>query len=170
MGDFSGDGMMKRLILCAALIGACLLAQSAVAHCEIPCGIYDDDLRLKLIAEHITTIEKSMKSINKLSSQGAKSGNQIVRWIGNKEKHASEIQEIVSQYFLTQRIKPVDPKDAVKFKKYTRELMLLHQIMISAMKAKQTTDLAHAKKLRELLVQFKASYFGKVAHSSSRKH
>ena len=30
------------------------------AHCQVPCGIYHDDLRLELIGEHIETIEKSM--------------------------------------------------------------------------------------------------------------
>lgn len=31
----------------------------ASAHCEIPCGIYDDQMRVNMIGEHITTIEKS---------------------------------------------------------------------------------------------------------------
>ena len=38
------------------------------ARCEIPCGIYDDQLRTQLIAEHATTIEKSMKQIMELNS------------------------------------------------------------------------------------------------------
>ncbi len=31
-------------------------ASYAAAHCEIPCGIYDDEMRINMIAEHITTI------------------------------------------------------------------------------------------------------------------
>ena len=30
------------------------------SHCEIPCGIYNDKMRIDMIKEHITTIEKSM--------------------------------------------------------------------------------------------------------------
>jgi len=80
-------------------------AANAAAHCEIPCGIYDDSLRMKIIAEHLTTIEKSMKEIVELSRQAPVDYNQLVRWISNKEEHATKIQHIVSQYFMTQRIK-----------------------------------------------------------------
>jgi hypothetical protein len=31
-----------------------LTISSAAAHCEIPCGIYDDEMRVNMIAEHIT--------------------------------------------------------------------------------------------------------------------
>ena len=78
-----------------------------MAHCEIPCGIYTDDMRIKMILEDIATIEKSMKKINELSKDPAKNSNQLVRWINNKEHHADKIQEVVTQYFMTQRIKPV---------------------------------------------------------------
>ena len=57
---------MQKLIF-GLLTGLLILSFSitnAVAHCEIPCGIYDDQLRAKLIAEHATTIEKSMKKIS----------------------------------------------------------------------------------------------------------
>ena len=40
---------------------------TAFAHCEIPCGIYDDEMRIKMLAEHVTTIEKSMAQIQELS-------------------------------------------------------------------------------------------------------
>ena len=46
------------------------------AHYEIPCGIYDDELRANLIYEHTITIEKSMKSIAELSRQNPVDYNQ----------------------------------------------------------------------------------------------
>jgi nickel superoxide dismutase len=42
-------------------------AANAVAHCEVLCGIYDDSLRMQMIAEHLTTIEKSMRKIVELN-------------------------------------------------------------------------------------------------------
>ena len=64
---------MKKLktivILSVILITQFVSNQSVFAHCEIPCGIYEDSLRASLISEHITTIEKSMKMINKLSEE-----------------------------------------------------------------------------------------------------
>ena len=127
-------------------------AANAAAHCEIPCGIYDDSLRIKIIAEHLTTIEKSMKNIVELSRQAPVNYNQLVRWISNKEEHAAKIQHIVSQYFMTQRIK-LDAKD------YSEKLSVLHKILVYAMKCKQTTDLTHIATLRSLLKEFETLYF-----------
>ena len=60
---------MKKLVfsLLVGLLSLSISISNAAAHCEIPCGIYDDQLRTQLIAEHATTIEKSMKKINELS-------------------------------------------------------------------------------------------------------
>ena len=126
---------------------------TVMAHCEVPCGIYDDELRIKLIYEHTITIEKSMKKITALSKESPINYNQLVRWVTNKEKHARKIQHIVSQYFMTQRIKP----DA---KKYSEKVTLLHKMLVSAMKCKQTTDPSHVNTLRTLLKKFEALYFG----------
>ncbi|MFC1579429.1 superoxide dismutase [Ni] [Thermodesulfobacteriota bacterium] len=128
------------------------IVSQASAHCEIPCGIYGDQARIHMIEENITTIEKSMKSIKALQAEKPTNHNQIVRWVMNKEKHADAIQETVTQYFMTQRIKP-DTKD------YDKKLGLLHKMLISAMKCKQTTDTAHVNNLRSLLNQFQKIYF-----------
>ena len=143
----------KWLISVMAIAIVAIGAARVGAHCEIPCGIYDDQLRADLIAEHTTTIEKSMKKIVELSKQNPVNYNQLVRWISNKEKHANEIQHIVTQYFMTQRIKP----DA---KKYSEKLAVLHKMLIYAMKCKQSTDVAHISTLRSLLKEFEILYFG----------
>jgi nickel superoxide dismutase len=134
------------------LIGL-LPASQAGAHCEIPCGIYDDHLRIAMIAEDATTIEKAMKQIKELSEQKPVNYNQLVRWVVNKEAHADKIQEVVYQYFLAQRIKP----DADK---YEEKLKLLHKLLVTAMQCKQTVDLSHVETLRTLLKSFETLYFG----------
>jgi nickel superoxide dismutase len=132
----------------------------ASSHCEIPCGIYGDETRFTMLEEDITTVEKSMTMIAELSKAGEKNYNQIVRWVNNKEKHADLIQESVSQYFMTQRVKPADEAKPAEHKKYLKELTLLHEMLIYAMKTKQTTDQANMEKLRSLLQAFKTSYLG----------
>lgn len=127
------------------------------SHCQIPCGIYDDPARLKMIGEHITTIEKSMKLITELSETKTDNNNQIVRWVNNKEQHADALTEIVTDYFLAQRIKPAQV-DTPQYKSYIRQLTLLHQMMQTSMKCKQTTDLTQAEKLRTLLKDFSEAY------------
>ena len=92
---------------CLALLGLILSTGSLLAHCQVPCGIYDDAARIAQIREDITTIEKATHKIAALAGQSdAESQNQLVRWINTKEEHASHIIEIVSEYFLTQKIKP----------------------------------------------------------------
>ena len=144
----------KAALMVTAVLIPFFVTALAVAHCEIPCGIYDDALRVKQIAEHAGTIEKSMKQILELSKGNSINYNQLVRWVTNKEAHANEIQHIVSQYFMTQRIKP----DA---KQYAEKLALLHKMLVYAMKCKQTTDVENVNKLRSSLKAFEVLYFGK---------
>jgi nickel superoxide dismutase len=125
------------------------------AHCEIPCGIYDDEMRVQMINEHIQTIEKSVTAINELEQAGlSHHSNQLVRWIMNKEDHANQLQEIVTQYFMTQRIK-FDTKD------YDKKLNILHHMLVYAMKCKQTTDLENVEALKKLVKEFSDIYFEK---------
>lgn len=149
----------KRIFLSIILIAALSGTTKTFAHCEIPCGIYDDSLRIALLYEHITTVEKSMKLIKELSEADDKDFNQLTRWVMNKEEHAAKIQEIVSQYYLHQRIKIKDPSDEAAYKKYVKQLTLLHEILVYAMKAKQTTDTVFIDKLRETVHAFEHAYF-----------
>jgi len=146
---------MRKLLLTipAVLLLLSVVVPTVSAHCEIPCGIYNDQLRTQLVAEHARTIEKSMQQIMALSQADPVNYNQLARWVSNKETHATEIQHIVSQYFMTQRIKPDQPK-------YPAKLTTLHKMLIAAMKCKQTTDLAHVNDLRKYLKEFEALYFG----------
>lgn len=146
--------MIKRslqILIVFAFIFA--LAANASAHCEIPCGIYDDQMRINLIKEHITTIEKSMVQIMKLEKEERHHSNQLVRWIMNKEHHADKLQDIVTQYFMTQRIKLDTPN-------YEKKLELLHQMLIFSMKCKQTTDTKNTDQLKKIVKEFQDIYFG----------
>lgn len=148
---------LSAFLLVALFVG--LNYQKSYAHCEIPCGIYADSIRISLISEHITTIEKSMNQIEEISKSATPNYNQLVRWVTNKEEHAVKIQEIVSQYFLHQRIKIVDESDAAAYAKYQQHLQLLHKMSVYSMKCKQTTDLAFIEKLRTTLTDFEKAYF-----------
>lgn len=143
---------MKKIALSLSLLllSITFFISNSQAHCEIPCGIYDDETRMVLIFEHAGTIEKSMKKITEL--EGGKNANQLVRWVTNKEKHAELLQEIVTQYFMTQRIK-LDAAD------YDKKITALHKMLVYSMKCKQTTDTANVEKLRAAAEEFKMLYF-----------
>ncbi len=134
-------------------IGAILFHFFLLGHCQIPCGIYSDALRIIQIREDLQTIEKSIMMIKKLSDKSnPQSINQVTRWISSKEKHAQNIQNIISEYFLTQRIKQ-------NSKNYENELITLHQLLISVMKCKQGLDKENVKKSNDLLDNFSEFYF-----------
>ncbi len=146
------------------MVGLVLSGYISRAHCEIPCGIYNDSLRIALIYEDITTIEKSMVMIKSLEGEEKINYNQLIRWINNKEEHANKIQDIVSQYFMCQQIKPVDESEKEKYAVYIEQLTALHNIAVFAMKAKQSTDEAYISKLKEAVLRFEHSYFDNHDH------
>lgn len=147
---------MRLNLLTAALIALFLAnTESVFAHCEVPCGIYGDQRRFEQMLEDHATISKAMTSIQELSEKSdAQSVNQSVRWINTKETHATSVQHVIAQYFMTQRIKP-DAKD------YAKKLTAAHAVMIAAMKCKQTVDPAAADTLREAVLDFYRAYEGK---------
>lgn len=149
---------MRKIIFTVLLLVAVGILRIA-AHCEIPCGIYDDPMRIKMLSEHILTIEKSITEIKAIEAADSKNYNQLIRWVTNKDTHATELQNIVSQYFMAQRIKPVE-QGSPGYDKYIRELTLLHQLSVYAMKSKQSLDQANITKMRELLAAFRKSYLG----------
>jgi nickel superoxide dismutase len=136
------------------------MAAQSFAHCQVPCGIYNDQMRIDMIEEDITTIEKAMNQIEKLSKAEEINYNQLVRWINTKEEHAENIQKIVTEYFMTQKVKLTDDKDSAEKEVYLEKLSLLHELLVYSMKAKQTTDLNNVKKLKEVVESFEKVYFG----------
>ena len=111
-----------------------LHATSARAHCQVPCGIYGDNQRVRMMREDLATITKAMKQIRALAKKkDAKSRNQLVRWVVTKEQHGEKIIRTISDYFMAQKIKPGKPK-------YVEKLKAHHAVMVAAMKCKQTTD------------------------------
>ncbi len=163
----------KRIVLglCGVIILSAVFAVHTYSHCQIPCGIYGDEMRFDMLREHITTIEKSMNQIMKLSEEDPKNMNQIVRWVQNKDDHANMFSSILHEYFLAQRIKLVeDENDEEAMEEYKHKLVLLHELIVYAMKCKQTTELDNVEKLKELVDEFYEAYFGPDHERHSHSH
>ena len=130
------------LVAVAAAVASFLLIQPASAHCQIPCGIYDDNARVKSMLEDVETIRKSVTLISDLSGMtDAQSQNQLVRWVMNKESHAQNIIDSISDYFLTQRVKASQEDYADRLQKH-------HAVIVAAMRAKQNADMAVVEELQ----------------------
>jgi nickel superoxide dismutase len=154
----------KFISIIGVIILGSILTSAVYSHCQIPCGIYDDGARFDAIAEHIKTVEKSMNQITEISATEKPDYNQLVRWVNNKDDHADKIAEIVSYYFMAQRVKPADKSDAKSYGEYVNKITLLHEMLVYSMKCKQTTDLANVGKLRMLLAEFKTAYMAEHKH------
>jgi len=147
---------MKRLLTVAVMIGATLVPMSFLAaHCEVPCGIYDDGARFTEMLEDQATIAKAIASIQDLSKDhDANVINQMIRWVHTKETHATNVQQTIAQYFMTQKIK-ADGEN------YVGQLTAAHSVMVAAMKCKQSAEPATAEALHEAIHAFQKAYGGK---------
>eukprot|EP01091_Cochliopodium_minus_P015086 TRINITY_DN5278_c0_g1_i1.p1 TRINITY_DN5278_c0_g1~~TRINITY_DN5278_c0_g1_i1.p1 ORF type:complete len:190 (+),score=43.23 TRINITY_DN5278_c0_g1_i1:1-570(+) len=138
-----------------------ILAISCVnSHCMVPCGIYDDDQRFDKLLEDAKTIRKAIENINTISTQeklAAKDYNQLTRWVNTKEEHADLIIDVVSKYFLTQKIAPVDvicddtsckTEDRIR---YLYKVENCHRVMRAAMTTKQNVDVKNVDELEKLI-------------------
>ena len=136
-----------------------ILSGNLYGHCQVPCGIYDDAVRVVQIEEDIATIRKAMSMIKGLSGKSdAQSINQMIRWVNTKESHAGKIQETVSSYFLAQRIKPKKKGEAGR-QNYVNQTLLLQQLIVAAMKCKQNVDQGRCEAASDLVAEFSVSYF-----------
>lgn len=134
--------------------------KAPMPHCEVPCGIYADQMRFEQMLEDTATISKAIDSIVEFANNmnegpaSAKDINQVARWVSTKESHASNMQHIIAQYFLTQRIK-ADKEN------YGKQLATAHAVMVNAMKCKQDANPETAKSLKKAIYDLYRAYEGK---------
>ena len=135
--------MMLRHTMAALLTLALVFAtaDAAWAHCQVPCGIYHDHERVKMMREDIETITKAAGQIRALSAKrDSQSQNQLVRWVMTKEQHAERVMRTISDYFMAQKIKPVVSSDRKGLARYQQMLVRHHQVMVAAMQCKQSAS------------------------------
>ena len=137
--------LSRRLLLAGSVSLVLMLPRPSYAHCQVPCGIYDDHARLQAMLEDAATVEKAAVSMTDLAGKSdAQSQNQMVRWVMNKEKHAENVIQTISDYFLTQRVKPSQED-------YAERLQRHHAVIVAAMKAKQNAARSFAVELHKAI-------------------
>ncbi len=138
---------MKRLFaLFLSVITANLLA-----HCQLPCGIYHDELEFGNLEQCVETLHRANDGILNNTSTSPLGDNQMVRWVLLKDQYADQFVQLLTTYFLQQRIQPGQSNTAAL-------LTLSHEMMQSAMKIKQTVNQDHVALLSCQLSQFKKLY------------
>lgn len=121
------------------------------AHCQLPCGIYHDDLEFGNLEQCVQTLHRANDGILENASSSALNENQRVRFILLKDQYADQFVQLLTTYFLQQRIQPGKPS--------TQALLTLsHQMMQTAMKIKQSVDQNKVDQLSHQLMEFKKLY------------
>lgn len=144
----------RSLAVAVLMLGASSVAQ---AHCQIPCGIYDDHARVKAVLEDVATTEKAVNVMTDLVGKtDIQSQNQMVRWVYNKEKHAQNVIDTISDYFLTQRVKSSQED-------YEARLVKHHAVIVAAMKVKQNANVETVEALHDAVVAL-APYYPEHKH------
>ena len=155
---------MLALVVAAGALALLSGGRPASAHCEIPCGIFDDGARFQSLLEIQTTVAKAMDQVSTLGGAekvSPQDWNQLARWVAVKEEHATKAMDLVAQYFMAQRIKPGAAGDEAAGKRYVDLLTKAHAVMIAAMKCKQSVDAATANAFKDAITAFRTSYESK---------
>ena len=129
--------------------------EKAAAHCQVPCGIFSDEVEFEKMLEAQITIAKANVEMAKLIDNNSPlAANQATRWILTKENHCKKLITTVAEYFMAQRIKP----DA---ENYEAQLLAAHTLMRAAMKAKQDPSDEVAEAVKTAILDLYRAYEGK---------
>lgn len=121
------------------------------AHCQMPCGIYHDDIVYDQIDQYIETMYKAMAIINDSKFANAFDRNELIRWIMTKDHQSDDTAQLITSYFLQQKIKPDEPDTPKK-------LALAHQLLFLLVKIKQNTDVNVVKEFEQEWDKFKVFF------------
>ena len=147
--------MLRAIAVRRAVLSPPLRLGAVRAHCQVPCGIFDDPARVEALKEDAATVRKAMVQIGELGTATPLALNQSIRWINTKEMHAASIITTASEYMLAQRVK----KELFETEAdYLQALAAHHALMQAAVKTKQVVDVATCDALDHAIADVGAMY------------
>jgi len=121
--------------------------ETADAHCDIPCGIYDP-ITAQIAALTVVRMIDLMKDLEtKGGDKAADYHNSMARYIAVKEEHAEKAKHDV-------RVIWGDYIKAQHLEKYPKSHELVHKIMQLGSKSRQTSDRDNAVQFVEAINEF----------------
>lgn len=141
---------MKKQLLTA--FSALFLCNSGIyAHCQMPCGIYHDDMVYDIVDQYIETMYKGISVMTESKFSTPRERNEFIRWVNTKENSSDQVAEQILSYFLQQKIKPGESDTAKKLESAHKLLFLLVQI-------KQNADIEVLNRFTEEWDSFKTQF------------
>ena len=142
---------MKTFFLTIGIMGCLHFSTDLSAHCQMPCGIYHDDMVYDQIDQYTETMYKGISVMNDTKFQTAKERNEFVRWTIQKEEASDEVASLLTKYFMQQKIKPGEPDTG-------KRLDSLHKMLFLLVAIKQNVDLEFVKEFTEEWERFKLMF------------
>lgn len=140
--------MMKRYL---PFIFVLLTYTNLGAHCQMPCGVYHDEMVYNQIDQYVETMYKGMSILNSSKFHGVHDWNEVIRWVLLKEKESDATANLLTTYFLQQKIKPGEADTA-------KRLTSCHKLLFLLVAIKQNTDVKFVKEFLEEWEDFKAMF------------
>lgn len=142
---------MKKYWILLSTCSALCLSTNLFAHCQMPCGIYHDDMVYDQIDQYVETMYKGDSVLIDNKFDTLQSKNEFVRWVLTKENSSNEIAQLITTYFLQQKIKP-DENETAKM------LASAHKLLFLLVQIKQTADLKKVDAFAEEWEKFKLMF------------
>lgn len=118
------------------------------AHCQMPCGIYHDDMVYDQVDQYVETMVKAVAKIKDSKNNTPEARNEYVRWIMTKDRLSDQTANLITTYFLMQKIKPDDEDTAKK-------VVSAHKLLFQIVCIKQTVDFKSVSDFAEEWEKFK---------------
>ncbi len=142
--------MLKKLFLSSMCMVLCY--QSLIfSHCQMPCGIYHDDMVFDQIDQYIETTAKGITILQDSKFSTTQNRNEFMRWVMQKENSSNEVANLLVTYFLQQKIKP-DEEDTAK------RVISAHKMLFWLVQIKQSSDLEALNSFYEEWERFKLMF------------
>lgn len=141
--------MLKKLFV-GLILGCCCHSQ-LMAHCQMPCGIYHDEMVFDQIDQFVETMVKAVTVMEDNAFSTVQDRNAFVRWVMQKDKSCEETAHLITTYFLQQKIKPGEEDTA-------KRVLSAHQLLFYLVQIKQTVDLKVINDFYEEWERFKLMF------------
>ncbi len=145
---------MKKSILKAACFASFTFLSGPInlqAHCQMPCGIYHDDMVYDFIDQYVETMIKAVTVMNQNKFETVRDKNEFVRWVIEKEKESTEISNLITSFFMQQKIKPGETDTA-------KRIEAAHKLLCLIVSIKQNADIKIIESFNDEWEKFKLMF------------
>ena len=142
---------MKILFLTIGIVSCLNFSTQLSAHCQMPCGIYHDDMVYDQVDQYAETMYKGVSVMKDSKFDTPKERNEFVRWAMEKDTSSDETASLLVRYFMQQKIKPGEPDTA-------KRIESLHKLLFLLVSIKQNVDLEFVKEFSEEWERFKLMF------------